>query len=50
MGVPREEHATFDDFESYIGNSYRLTVTNSTDANDPDKKYSNIQKIQALDE
>jgi hypothetical protein len=50
MGVPREEHATFDDFESYIGNSYRLTVTNSTDSNDPDKKYSNIQKIQALDE
>ena len=50
MGVPEEAMNNFlDELDSYIGMVAYVTVKESTDRNDPTKKYTNIVKI-TLDE
>lgn len=47
MGVPESEMNTFlDDKDSYIGLVAYVTVKETTDKNDPNKKYTNITSVK----
>lgn len=47
MGVPEEEmNSLLDNLDSLVGLEAYLTVTETTDKNDPTKKYTNINKVR----